>query len=193
MSDLRKRNRNIVVGSIGASALMLGLTYASVPFYTAFCKATGFGGTTQRAQKAPDKDVDRVIQVRFDANSAGTLGWNFRPAQTEMAVKIGDQYLAHYKATNLTDRTVTGTAVFNVTPAAAGAYFDKIQCFCFTKQTLKPGETADLPVTFFVDPAIVDDPDSRSITQITLSYTFYPADSLNAVSSADAAAATTTN
>jgi cytochrome c oxidase assembly protein subunit 11 len=187
------RHRRAVVLSIASAAGMLGLTYAAVPLYAKFCRVTGYAGTTQRAAKAPDKALDQVISVRFDANTAGSLDWNFRPAQTAIKVKIGEQYLAHYKATNLSNHTITGTAIFNVTPDGVGAYFDKIQCFCFTEQTLKPGETADLPVTFFVDPAIVDDPNTRSISEITLSYTFYPVDRPKAVSSAEATGAQATN
>lgn len=155
---------------------MVGLAYASVPLYQLFCQKTGFNGTTQRATAAPDAATEKFISIRFDANTAASLGWNFTARQRVMKVKIGEQYMAYYSATNLTDKEVTGTAVFNVTPAEAGAYFNKIQCFCFTKQTLKPHESADLPVDFFVDPAILDDLDSKSISEITLSYTFFPAD-----------------
>ena len=167
----------------GSAALgMVGLAYASVPLYSMFCKATGFGGTTQRADAAPETATDKFITIRFDANTAGSLGWNFHPVQSVMKVKIGEQNMAHYSATNTADKVLTGSAIFNVTPAEAGAYFNKIQCFCFTEQTLKPGETADLPVDFFVDPAILDDPDSKSISEITLSYTFFPVDKPDAVS-----------
>ena len=155
---------------------MVGLAYASVPLYQLFCQKTGFNGTTQHATAAPDAATEKFISIRFDANTAASLGWNFTARQRVMKVKIGEQYMAYYSATNLTDKEVTGTAVFNVTPAEAGAYFNKIQCFCFSKQTLKPHESADLPVDFFVDPAILDDLDSKSISEITLSYTFFPAD-----------------
>jgi cytochrome c oxidase assembly protein subunit 11 len=155
---------------------MVGLSYASVPLYSLFCKATGFGGTTQRAAQAPAGATDKFIDVRFDANTATTLGWSFKPGQAVMRVKIGAQNMAHYSAKNLTQQTVTGSAVYNVSPGEAGFYFNKIQCFCFTKQTLKPGESVDLPVVFFVDPAILDDADAKGIHEITLSYTFYPAD-----------------
>jgi cytochrome c oxidase assembly protein subunit 11 len=176
--------KNPRVAAIAGSAVigMLGLAYASVPLYSMFCQVTGFGGTTQRADVAPESATDKFITIRFDANTAGSLGWNFHPVQTVLKVKIGEQNLAHYSATNTADRVLTGTAVFNVTPAEAGAYFNKIECFCFTEQTLKPGETADLPVDFFVDPAILDDPDSKSISEITLSYTFFPVDKPDAVS-----------
>ena len=169
--------KNLRVALIAASGFcgMLGLSYAAVPFYKAFCQATGFGGTTQRAAKAPNKATDKFIIVRFDANTSSGLGWEFHARQTEMKVKIGEQTMAYYDARNTMDKTLTGSAVFNVTPASAGAFFDKIQCFCFTKHTLKSGETAEFPVMFFVDPAILDDADSRNIKEITLSYTFYPA------------------
>ena len=174
MADPRKNTR---VAFMAASIVftMLGLSYAAVPFYKAFCKATGFGGTTQRADKAPDKASAQTIIVRFDANTSTDLPWDFHARQTEMTVKVGEQAMAYYDARNLSKETLTGTAVFNVSPPGAGAYFDKIQCFCFTKQTLKAGEAEELPVTYFVDPAILDDPDAKNIKEITLSYTFYPA------------------
>jgi cytochrome c oxidase assembly protein subunit 11 len=168
-------NRSVALMASSVAVAMVGLAYASVPLYRIFCQATGFGGTTQRADAAPAQASDKTIKVRFDANTAATLGWAFNPEQLEMTVKLGEQALAHYRARNLGDKPMTGTATFNVTPEAAGAYFNKIECFCFTEQTLKPGESADLPVSYFVDPAIADDPDAASIDAITLSYTFYPA------------------
>ena len=170
-------NKNLRVALIAASGFygMLGLSYAAVPFYKAFCQATGFGGTTQRAEKAPDKATDKSIMVRFDANTSSGLGWDFHARQTAMKVKIGEQTMAYYDARNTSSETLTGSAVYNVTPASAGAYFDKIQCFCFTKHTLKSGEIAEFPVMFFVDPALLDDADAANIKEITLSYTFYPA------------------
>jgi cytochrome c oxidase assembly protein subunit 11 len=180
-----RKNLRVAAIAAGVALGMIGLAYASVPLYSMFCKATGYGGTTQRADAAPNSATDKVITVRFDANTAGSLGWNFHPVQAVMKVKIGEQNMAHYSATNLTNKVLTGSANFNVTPAEAGAYFNKIQCFCFTEQTLKPGESADLPVNFFVDPAILDDPDSKSISEITLSYTFFPADKPKAVSAVE--------
>jgi cytochrome c oxidase assembly protein subunit 11 len=179
--------KNLRVAATAASVFvgMIGLTYASVPLYSMFCKATGFGGTTQRADVAPETATDKFVTIRFDANTAGSLGWNFHPVQSLMKVKIGEPNQAHYSATNMTRKKLTGSAVFNVTPAEAGAYFNKIQCFCFTEQTLKPGESADFPVEFFVDPAMLDDPDSKSISEITLSYTFFPVDKPDAVSAAE--------
>ena len=179
-----RRNRRVALVAAGVAVAMVGLAYASVPLYRAFCQATGFGGTTQRAEQAPAKAGDRTVTVRFDSNVSSNLPWSFTPEQLEQTVKIGEQTMAFFRATNTSGRETTGTAVFNVTPPQVGAYFDKIQCFCFTKQTLKPGETAELPVVYFIDPAIADDPGAKQITGITLSYTFYPADAPEAVSSA---------
>ena len=177
-----RKNLRVAAAAASVAVAMVGLAYASVPLYSMFCEVTGFGGTTQRADVAPETATDKFITIRFDANTAGSLGWNFHPVQTVMKVRIGEQNMAHYSATNNTGKVVTGSAMFNVTPIEAGAYFNKIQCFCFTEQTLKPGESADLPVDFFVDPAILDDPDSKSISEITLSYTFFPVDKPDAVS-----------
>jgi cytochrome c oxidase assembly protein subunit 11 len=188
-----KKNRRVAFAVLSVFAGMVGLAYASVPLYRAFCQATGFGGTTQRADAAPNAATDKYVIVRFDANTAGSLGWKFQPVQSVMKVKIGEQNMAHYSATNLTDKETTGSAIFNVSPAEAGAYFNKIQCFCFTKQTLKAGGSADLPVVFFVDPAILDDPDSKAVSEITLSYTFFPADKPDTVSTVEKPAKLTTN
>jgi cytochrome c oxidase assembly protein subunit 11 len=173
-------NRRVAFTAAGAGLAMLGLAYASVPLYSLFCQATGFGGTTQRAEQAPDSATTQQITIRFDANTAPSLPWKFIPVQQRMTVKIGELALAHYEAVNQSNETITGTAGFNVTPVTAGAYFNKIQCFCFTEQTLKPGEHVDMPVQYFVDPAILDDPDANGIREITLSYTFYPADKKSA-------------
>jgi len=178
------RNRRVAVLSAGLIAVMVGLAYASVPLYQLFCQATGFGGTTQRADHSPAKSVDRMVTVRFDSNISSNLPWSFAPVQLEQSVKLGEQAMAYYRITNASDRATTGSAVFNVTPTEVGAYFNKIQCFCFTEQTLKPGETVDLPVVYFIDPAIADDPDTKQISTVTLSYTFYPAGGAENVSSA---------
>ncbi len=184
--DTQKNLRTALAA--GAVALgMVGIAYASVPLYSLFCKVTGFGGTPQIASSAPEASSDAMITIRFDANAASELGWQFEPVQRQMTVKIGEVVLAEYQAINQSSVIATGTAVFNVTPAAAGAYFNKIQCFCFTEQTLKPGEKVALPVQYFVDPAILDNPDAAGIKEITLSYTFYP------VQQKAAAAKTTTN
>jgi cytochrome c oxidase assembly protein subunit 11 len=170
------RNRHVALFASGIVAGMLGLAYASVPLYALFCQVTGYAGTTQRAAEAPAQVSATNIAVRFDANIAPSLDWSFHPAQQTMTVKVGEQALAHYEAVNNSGETLTGTAVFNVSPPEAGIFFNKIECFCFTEQTLKPGEKADLPVVYFVDPAILDDPDTSAIREITLSYTFYPTD-----------------
>jgi len=152
---------------------MLGLAFASVPLYRAFCQLTGFDGTPLRAEKAPGA-VAGQIGVRFDANINQDLPWKFEPVQETVRVAPGARTQILYRATNLTARTTTGQAVFNVTPEIAGPYFSKIECFCFSEQTLRPGQSVDMPVVFFVDPKIKEDPDTRSIDEITLSYTFYP-------------------
>jgi len=188
-----KKNRRVALISAGVAAAMVGLSYASVPLYSMFCQVTGFGGTTQRAERAPDKPIDRYMTIRFDANMASSLGWDFKPDQLEMKVKVGEEYLAHYSARNNGTTTMTGSAVFNVTPPLAGSYFSKIQCFCFTEQTLKPGQRADFPVAFFVDPSIADDPDLKTLDTITLSYTFYPVDKPKTLSSVQAPEKPATN
>jgi cytochrome c oxidase assembly protein subunit 11 len=176
MTPNPNKNRRVAFMAATVVFTMLGLSYAAVPFYKAFCQATGFGGTTQRADAAPEKATETKISIRFDANTSGALNWDFHARQNAMTVKIGEQSMAYFDARNVSDKILTGSAVFNVTPPAAGAYFNKIQCFCFTKQTLKPGESAEFPVVYFVDPAILDDADAKGINEITLSYTFYPAD-----------------
>ncbi len=150
------------------------LAYASVPLYRIFCQVTGFGGTTQRAETAPAHAADRIITVRFDSTVAD-VPWRFEPNQRAMAVHVGETALATYHAHNVASQGVTGTATFNVTPAKAGQYFDKIQCFCFSEQTLKAGESVDMPVSFFIDPAILQDRNLDDVHTITLSYTFFRA------------------
>jgi cytochrome c oxidase assembly protein subunit 11 len=154
-------------------AAMVGLAFASSPLYRAFCEATGFEGTTQRADKAPGAIAGQV-GVRFDANIQPGLPWRFEPEQTTVRIKPGAQTKIFYRAQNLSARAWTGQAVYNVSPDQVGKYFKKIQCFCFSEQTLKAGQTVDMPVVFFVDPAIKKDPDTKDIDEITLSYTFYP-------------------
>ncbi len=169
------RNLRVVLPLAAAAFLMLGAAYASVPLYRWFCQVTGFAGTTQRAAEAPAAPVARTIAVRFDANVARDLPWRFQPVEREVRLPIGEQRTAFYRARNLSDRPLTGQATFNVTPGAAGVYFSKIDCFCFTRQRLGPGESADMGVTFFVDPAILDDPETAGLAAITLSYTFFRA------------------
>jgi cytochrome c oxidase assembly protein subunit 11 len=159
---------------------MLGLAYASVPLYRLFCQVTGFGGTTQKAERPADRVLDRVITVRFDANVAPGLPWTFEPVDRKVEIKIGETGIVNYRATNTSDRVTTGSASFNVVPDQAGIFFNKLACFCFVEQTLKPGESIDMPVQFFVDPALQDDKNARAIKEITLSYTMYPATPTNA-------------
>jgi cytochrome c oxidase assembly protein subunit 11 len=153
---------------------MTGLAFAAVPLYDLFCRVTGYGGTTQIAQADSTEVLDREITIRFDSNTSPKLDWRFKPVQTRMKVKIGESRLAVYEAKNTSAAPLSGTATYNVTPEAAGSYFAKVQCFCFTEQRLEAGQRVDMPVSFFVDPAIMDDPDARDITEITLSYTFFP-------------------
>jgi cytochrome c oxidase assembly protein subunit 11 len=168
------KNRRVALTAAGVVVGMIGMAYASVPLYRLFCQVTGFGGTTQVATQAPATSTEQSISIRFDANVSGEMGWAFHPKQNTVTVKIGEPSMAYYVAKNESSETVTGTAVFNVTPTDAGIFFNKIECFCFTEQTLKPGETAEMPVQFFVDPAILQDADAKGITEITLSYSFYP-------------------
>jgi cytochrome c oxidase assembly protein subunit 11 len=159
----------------GVAVAMLGLAYASVPLYRLFCQVTGFGGATIRVdENAAPKAVDKVIKVRFDANVAPGLAWTFKPVQTQATIRIGERKMAFYQATNLTDKPITGMATYNVSPDTAGGYFMKIHCFCFDQQTLQPGETVDMPVSYYIDPAILEDASARRIDEITLSYTFFP-------------------
>jgi cytochrome c oxidase assembly protein subunit 11 len=155
--------------------LMVGASYAAVPFYNWFCRATGFAGTTQVATAAPTSaPLARKIAVRFDANVTGGLPWKFEPEQSEIEVRIGEVVTVYYNVTNQSARTTTGQASYNVAPLNVGAYFQKINCFCFTEQTFAPGEKREMPVVFYVDPAIVKDGDNDGLSTITLSYTFYP-------------------
>lgn len=179
-TSLASRNRKVALLAGAVAIGMIGVSFAAVPLYSLFCQATGFGGTTQRASRAPTDINSQQIAVRFDANIAPSLPWTFNPVQQVMVVNIGEQALAHYEAVNTSSETITGTAAFNVSPPEAGIFFNKIECFCFTEQTLKPGARVDLPVSFFVDPAILDDPDTKLVREITLSYTFYPASNKSA-------------
>jgi cytochrome c oxidase assembly protein subunit 11 len=174
----QKNNRTALITAIIGGA-MLALAFASSPLYRAFCAATGFDGTTQRAERAPGA-VPGHVGVRFDANVQPGLPWRFEPVQNTVSVAPGAQTRIFYRAKNLSARTITGQAVFNVSPDTVGKYFKKIQCFCFTEQTLKPGEDVRMPVVFFVDPAIKQDPDTKDISEITLSYTFYPVETVQA-------------
>lgn len=183
----RGSNRGVVLVCLTALLTMGALTWAAVPLYRLFCQVTGFGGTPMRADQVPGKVVDHTITVRFDANVTRGMPWSFQPAQRTLDVKLGESALAFYKAENTSDVPVKGTATFNVSPDGAGAYFSKIECFCFTEQTLAPGESIDMPVSFFVDPSILEDRDARVIREITLSYTFYPVEGRGAKAEAPAA------
>jgi cytochrome c oxidase assembly protein subunit 11 len=155
--------------------LMVGASYAAVPFYNWFCRATGFNGTTQVATSAPSSaPLARTIAVRFDSNVGGGLPWKFEPEQTEIHIRIGQVVTVFYTVTNQSARTTTGQAAYNVAPLTVGSYFEKINCFCFTEQTMAPGETRQMPVVFYVDPSIAADHDNDGLNTITLSYTFYP-------------------
>ncbi len=169
-----RNNRRAVYVCLGALAVMGSITAASPTLYTMFCKATGFNGTTQRVVTNTSKVLDRTITVRFDSNVAPNLPWTFEPDVTKMDLKIGETGLAFFRATNNSDKPVTGQASFNVTPEVFGLYFNKIQCFCFTQQTLQPHQTVEMPVTFFIDPKMVDDRDTALLTDVTLSYVFFP-------------------
>lgn len=179
MASSPPHRANLKVGLFAAltALAMVGIAYASVPLYRMFCQVTGWGGTTQRAAEAaapPAPIPGKTISIRFDANTGGGMPWLFQPEKTAVTVPIGGKQLAFYKAVNQAAAPVTGSAVFNVSPDEAGKYFVKIECFCFREQTLKPGETVDMPVTYYVDPAILNDPVASRISEITLSYTFYP-------------------
>jgi cytochrome c oxidase assembly protein subunit 11 len=168
-------SRNLTLGLMlaGVFAGMVALSYASVPLYRIFCQATGYGGTTQRAEAAPTVISAHMVRVRFDAEVNPALPWRFFPEQKQVEVHLGEPTLVYFRAENLSNRTVTGTATFNVLPVEVGQYFDKIQCFCFTLQTLNPGQGIDMAVQFFVDPAMLKDADMKGIDSITLSYTFF--------------------
>jgi cytochrome c oxidase assembly protein subunit 11 len=169
-------NSKTVVRLVGVVVLMGGLAWASVPFYDWFCRVTGFGGVTQEADAGSEVVLDRTVKVIFDASKDRDMMWEFKPVQHEMDIRIGESGLAFYEAYNPTDRPIAGQASYNVAPYEAGAFFSKIECFCFTEQVLMPGERVQMPVNFFVDPEIVEDRDAKFVKEITLSYTFYEID-----------------
>jgi len=173
----KTRNGVTAVILFGLVAGMTGLAFASDPLYRIFCKVTGYGGTTQVAEApAKSKIIDQMVTVRFDANVNKSLPWRFKPVQNTLEVRLGEQALAFFEATNVSDKPLVGTATFNVAPFKAGEYFNKIECFCFTEQVLKPGQTVQMPVTFYVDPAILKDRNTIDVKTITLSYTFFAGD-----------------
>ncbi len=173
--DVRRNRRVGLIALVGALA-MLALGFAAVPLYRMFCQVTGFGGTTMRATAAEASKVKvaaGTISVRFDANLDRDMPWRFAPEQVTQDMRIGTRKMAYFKAENLSDHAITGVASFNVTPEQVGKYFKKVQCFCFNRQTLQPHQSIDMPVIYFVDPAILDDPEAKDVQQITLSYTFH--------------------
>ena len=167
------RNRRVAAICAVVGAGMLGLAYASVPLYQLFCQVTGFGGTTQRADRPSASILERTMTVRFDANIGDGMPWDFEPVSEPQTLQIGENGLAFYRVTNRSDRTIVGSATYNVTPEQAGIFFNKLACFCFTEQRLEPGESLDMPVSYFIDPEIVKDPDASRLSTVTLSYTFY--------------------
>ena len=171
---MKNRNNRMLAGLLVVVAAMIGLSYASVPLYDLFCRVTGFGGTTQVAETESTVVIDRRMKVRFDSSVSGRLDWAFQPVQRQVELKVGENAVAYFRATNRSDEVLVGTATFNVTPLKAGPYFNKIECFCFTEQRLEPGQSVEMPVAFFVDPAISEDVDLDEVKTITLFYTFFP-------------------
>lgn len=194
MTAKPRSNARTVAMLAGVVLVMGALSWAAVPFYSWFCRVTGFAGTTNVATAAPDTVLEETVTVRFDANVDPNLDWTFRPLQREMKLRIGENAIGFYEAVNNSDQPLTGTASYNVAPDAAGYFFNKIECFCFTEQTLAPGERVEMPVSFFVDPELVKDRDAGRIRDITLSYTFHRTDPPAPKQAAlDAAAAPTVN
>jgi cytochrome c oxidase assembly protein subunit 11 len=181
-SDRNRRTATVVAGVVAG---MVALSFASVPLYRAFCQITGFDGTPARAQAAADRTLARKITVRFDATVGDGLAWSFKPSQVSQTLNIGQTGLAFYHAANLADRPISGRASFNVQPAKAAAYFKKIECFCFTEQRLEGGQEVEMPVTYFIDPTIADDPALDDVTTVTLSYTFFEWDDESGAQGAD--------
>lgn len=171
--NLAARNRATAIGAGLVIAAMVGLTAASVPLYRLFCQVTGYGGTTQRAEAAPGPVASTTVTVLFNADVVPELPWRFRPVQRRVEVAPGEQKLAFYEAENRSNEPIVGTATFNVTPHKAGVYFQKLACFCFEQQRLAPGQRVEMPVSFYVDPALLEDPSTRDVREITLSYTFF--------------------
>ncbi|NVD38039.1 cytochrome c oxidase assembly protein [Ensifer sp. HO-A22] len=173
--EQKQRSNGVIVGTCVAFVVgMTGMAYAAVPLYDMFCRVTGYNGTTQRVEQASDVILDEKVKVTFDANTSGGLPWEFKPVQRDIDVRIGETVQVMYRAKNLSSKPTTGQATFNVTPMQAGAYFNKVQCFCFTETTLQPGEEMEMPVVFFVDPDMVKAVETKDIKTLTLSYTFYP-------------------
>jgi cytochrome c oxidase assembly protein subunit 11 len=173
-TSLERRHRAVAAWMAGIVVLMGCAAYGAAPLYSYLCRVTNFDGTPRRATAPSTQMIDKTISVRFDANVAPGFPWRFEQVQTKVDVKLGENVLAFYRATNTSDRAVKGTATYNVFPEQAAAFFNKVQCFCFTEQELQPGESVEFPVSFFIDPQMLDDKDARDTTHITLSYTFYP-------------------
>ena len=176
MANAQNKNAKTAAVLFTVVAGMVGLSFASAPLYKLFCQVTGLGGTPGVEATAPETATDIDFKVRFDANISPSLPWQFKPLQREIKLKLGEEKLAFYQAINTSNSTIVGTSTFNVTPLKAGQFFVKIDCFCFTEQVLQPGESIDMPVSFYVDPAIYEEANTRDVTTITLSYTFYPVD-----------------
>jgi len=176
-SEMRSRHRVTALALAGIVCAMTGMAYAAVPLYDLFCRVTGYGGTTAVAERAPDSVGARIVTIRFDANVNSALDWRFEPDQREIVVRLGEEATAFYRAVNESEEPLVGSATFNVTPQKAGLYFNKIDCFCFTEQRLAAGQSIDMPVSFFVDPALADDRNLEDVKTITLSYTFFRKDS----------------
>lgn len=173
MSKQNSKSVRLAGGLALVAAGMVGLSFAAVPLYDLFCRVTGYGGTTQQSELGSDVILDKKITIDFDANTGKDMPWQFRPVERKVQIRIGETGIAFYEAMNPTDKEITGTASFNVTPQKVGQYFTKIECFCFTEQTLKPGESVDMPVTFYVDPDITKNINTKEVETITLSYTFF--------------------
>ena len=189
--DPSRRNAHTGLVLAGVAVGMVGLAFASVPLYSLFCQVTGFGGTTQVAEQAPAAAIERTMIIRFNADVDAKLPWSFQPNQRQLSLRVGEPALATYTARNLSASPMTGVATFNVTPPKAGKYFDKVQCFCFDEQRLEAGQDVEMAVSFFVDPAIMDDRNLDEVKTITLSYTFFRA--LDDTGGSAGAAPTTTN
>ena len=197
--ELARKNARTGLTVLAVVFGMIGLSFASVPLYDLFCRVTGFGGTTQTAAALPDKILERTVSIHFNADTARNMPWSFKPELRSIDVKLGARGITSYQAKNKTGKPTAGTAIYNVTPLKAGKYFHKIQCFCFDEQILGPHEKVDMPVLFYVDPAFADDPNMNDVQVITLSYTFFPADSkeledaLEALYNEDGTSAQSTN
>ena len=192
LNRIQNKNTRVVVLCVGAVLTMVGMAYAAVPLYDLFCRVTGYGGTTQVAEMEADRVLDRTVTIRFDASRERGMPWEFEPIQREMTVNVGESVLAYYRATNPTDQPITGMATYNITPFKAAPYFSKIECFCFTEQTLQPGESIDMPVLFFVDPLLDDERRLDDVRMITLSYTFFEAESGETTQTANVGSVTQT-